>query len=233
MGFDFYKANDNIYIFIKIFIYTALFCHFQLSEPGNGVVGDRDMGEKRDKKNLNSIRFLDGDCIYLRPHELENVDNFYKWFNDPEIRRLIGEVYPLSKIEAKEKFESWIKEKNSVSLSIMTKKDNKWIGIIGLININNAHRHAEIGIVIGEKDYWSKGYGREAIKLILNYGFNRLNLHRIYLGMIDYNTRAKKAYKSLGFVQEGILREKFYIDGNYYDGIVMSILRKEWEKWKN
>ncbi len=181
-------------------------------------------------KNEKPTAFLECEHIYFRPHELEDLEKFYKWFNDPEIKRLIGETQPLSKMESKEKLEGWIKDKNSISLSILTKKDNILIGTIGLIKIDNVHRRAELGIIIGEKNYWSKRYGQEAIRIILNYGFDRLNLNRIYLGMVDINERAKKTYEKIGFIQEGMLREHFYIDGKYHNRIIMGILREEWRK---
>jgi len=113
---------------------------------------------------------------------------------------------------------------------VVTKADDKLIGTAGLINIDTVHRRAELAIIIGEEAYWSRGYGTETIKALLNYGFNRLNLNMVYLGVIDINERAIKAYKKVGFVQDGVIREKYLIDGKYCNCIMMSILEREFKK---
>ena len=82
--------------------------------------------------------------------------------------------------------------------------------------------------MIGDKDEWSKGYGTEAARLIIGYGFNTLNLHRIYLRVFAYNKRGQRAYEKLGFVKEGVAREDHFFDGQYYDATTMSILENEW-----
>ena len=174
--------------------------------------------------------FLESERVYLRPHEPDDADKMYTWFNNVKITRLTGEVYPLSREEAKERIEAWTKDKNSLSLSVVTKADDKLIGTAGLINIDTVHRRAELAIIIGEEAYWSRGYGTETIKALLNYGFNRLNLNMVYLGVIDINERAIKAYKKVGFVQDGVIREKYLIDGKYCNCIMMSILEREFKK---
>ncbi len=176
------------------------------------------------------VYFLEADRLYLRSHEPEDADKAYRWFNNCEIKRLIGEVYPLSKTEAKEKLEEWTRDRNSLSLSIVTKKGNILIGVAGLIKIDTVHRRAELAIIIGEEEYWSKGYGTEAIRTLLDYGFSRLNLNMVYLGVIDINERAVKAYRKVGFVQDGVVREKYLIDGKFCNCIMMSILKREFEK---
>ncbi len=176
------------------------------------------------------IIFLETERLYLRPHEPEDAERVYVWFNDPEIMRLIGEVYPLSKVEAKERLEEWARAKNPVSLSIVAREGDVLIGTAGLLKIDSVHRRGELAIVIGEKAYWSKGYGTEAIKTLLNYGFSRLNLNMVYLGTIDLNERAIKAYEKVGFAHDGVIREKYLIDGKYCNCIMMSILKREWEK---
>jgi RimJ/RimL family protein N-acetyltransferase len=90
-------------------------------------------------------------------------------------------------------------------------------------------RNAEVGIVIGEKDYWNKGYGSEAMQLMLKHGFETLNLHRIWLRVYGFNTRAIRAYEKSGFVHEGRKREASFIQGKYHDVLIMSVLQPEWK----
>lgn len=87
-----------------------------------------------------------------------------------------------------------------------------------------------MGIVIGDKNLWGHGYGNEATKLILEYGFKHLKLHRIQLMVLDFNKRAQHLYKKLGFVVEGIQREARLVNGEWHDVILMGILEKEFER---
>jgi RimJ/RimL family protein N-acetyltransferase len=85
-----------------------------------------------------------------------------------------------------------------------------------------------VGIFIGDKDYWNQGYGSDAMQLLLKYGFNSLNLNRIYLHVFDTNPRAIRAYEKVGFVLEGRLRQDIFLNGSYVDVLMMSVLRSEW-----
>jgi RimJ/RimL family protein N-acetyltransferase len=174
------------------------------------------------------VQFLEGERIYLRPLDSEDADHLYTWFNDSRIMRLTGEVYPLSCEETRNRVEQWMKAPDSVSLAIMVKEDDRLIGTVGLISIDHVHRRAKLGIIIGEEKFQSRGFGTEAITLILKYGFNRLNLNMIYLGVIAFNKKAIRCYENIGFSHDGIVREKYLMDGIFYDCILMSIVRREW-----
>jgi len=103
------------------------------------------------------------------------------------------------------------------------------IGVAGLHGIGLPNRNATFGIAIGEKAYWDKGYGTEATRLMLNYGFGTLNLHRITLWVFDFNSRGLHIYQKLGFVEEGRKRESVFRGGRYQDEILMGILESEWK----
>jgi len=96
-----------------------------------------------------------------------------------------------------------------------------------LHEINNINRTATLGIFIGNKKYWSKGYGTEAIQLILDFGFNYLNLNNIDLALMEFNQRALKCYEKCGFKEIGRKRKCNFINGKYYDSILMDILVEE------
>ena len=101
------------------------------------------------------------------------------------------------------------------------------IGSVGL-RILPAHKNAELGIMIGDKRYWNKGYGSDAMRVILRYGFDRLQLHRIGLKVYSYNPRAYHVYKRFGFKKEGVGRQAILLRGRYYDDVHMGLLRSEW-----
>ena len=101
------------------------------------------------------------------------------------------------------------------------------IGTVSLEKIDNINRSATLGIFIGNKEYWNNSYGTEAIRLILDYGFNYKNLHSINLELMSFNERALKCYRKCGFKEVGRIRQCKYINGKYYDTIVMDILKEE------
>lgn len=107
--------------------------------------------------------------------------------------------------------------------------DGKFIGQVVLHSFSETHRSAELGITIGDKDYWGKGYGREAMELILDYGFRLRNLHKVFLTVNGNNDRAIRAYRACGFVEEGRWRNHVWSAGEYIDLVCMGILRDEWD----
>lgn len=166
--------------------------------------------------------------IYFRKLEKEDVSLLYRWQNDVEVFSNMSDSLNLYSVEDTEKFYNNIKdEKNFI---IVEKKSNKEIGRIALLNENYQQRNAEIIILIGEKDYWGKGYGKEAFHLLLNYVFMELNLHRVSLKVFSFNEKAIKMYEKLGFQKEGILRETLYRTGRWHDTYIMSLLKREYLK---
>lgn len=161
---------------------------------------------------------------------------FVKWFNDPEVTQYLGGYLPMTEMaEAK-----WIEElattraKTDAVFVIEAIEDDstKPIGNCGLHKINPKDQTAGFGIAIGEKDYWEKGYGTEATQLLIDYGFRRLNLHRICSSTIEFNKRSIKLHKKIGFQKEGRLRKARFENGQFWDEITFGLLREEWEEKK-
>ena len=174
--------------------------------------------------------FIEGEHLYLRPWDMDDLDTFYSWFNNPELRKWLLLPFPISKLEEKEFLEKMLKSKDDVSFSIVLKDSDRLIGNIGLHQIRRVNSHAMLGVAIADPEMAGKGYGTEAIRLIVDYGFNTLNLHRIWLFTHKFNERAYKCYKKVGFKDEGVWRESLYFDGKYHDQYLMGILRHEWKK---
>lgn len=176
---------------------------------------------------------IEGNRVRLRAIEREDIPLFVRWLNDAEVTRYLIQSSPLSKAMEERWFDHQLEipPTQGQVMAIEAKVGDDWlhIGNTGLHNIESVTREAEFGILIGEKDYWNKGYGREAARLTLKHGFEDLNLNRIFLYVVAENIRGIKSYLAAGFVQEGILREALYKNGKYNDIIVMSVLHSEWK----
>ncbi|WP_078382468.1 GNAT family N-acetyltransferase [Sutcliffiella halmapala] len=177
------------------------------------------------------IKFLEGESVYLRPVESEDLDLFYaKGLWEKEGRRLTGTKAVFSRIELQKWFENASTDKSRIDLIICLQENDQPIGDIALLNINHQNRNAVVRISIFEKKYWGNGYGTEAMSLLLEFGFGIVNLHRIGLDVFSFNKRAIKSYEKLGFKQEGIIRDELFYDGEYHDSIIMGILEDEFKK---
>jgi RimJ/RimL family protein N-acetyltransferase len=173
---------------------------------------------------------LEGKLVRLRPVDPGDLDADFRWMNDGEVTRYISLRYPMSRAQEAQ----WLADRpandfaHGVMFAIET-KDGVHIGNLGLHDPHPEHRSATLGIVIGEKDYWSNGYGTDAIVTLLRFGFGQMNLHRVTLHVFDFNERAVACYKKCGFQLEGTLRENYYGEGRYSDVIVMGALRDEFD----
>jgi RimJ/RimL family protein N-acetyltransferase len=154
----------------------------------------------------------------------------FEWINDSELIRFTNNYRPISEAEQKVWFQSLSERKDQVVLGIEARKEKKLIGTCGLYAIERVNRKAELRIKIGNKSYWGRGYGKEAVELLLDYAFSDLNLRRLWLKVLPTNDRALRLYKEVGFKEEGILREDLYIQGGYCDLIVMGLLREDHAK---
>lgn len=173
-----------------------------------------------------------GKRVRLRPIESEDLPLLAGWLNDPDVRRYLSLYLPISKSEV----EKWLKAQQELEqaaqpflLEIIDQDNWLPIGVISFMHLNWRDRWAEIAIYLGDKFRWDNGYGSEAMRLMLQNGFNNLNLHAIRLRVIDQNERAIHCYQKLGFMEEGRMREAQFQDGEYLDVILMSILRSEWK----
>lgn len=173
---------------------------------------------------------LIGDLVYLSPLNIEDASKYVEWLCDEDVAKYLSNytnnINLLGEVE-------WVKNssaKNEPNFAIVNKANDNLIGNIGLMNIDNVNRVAELGVFIGDKNFHGKGYGSDAIKLLLNYGFNYLNLNNITLRVLSFNERAIKAYKKCGFKEYGRLEESVYYNGKYYSLIYMNILKRDFNK---
>ena len=167
-----------------------------------------------------------GSKTRMRALERDDLPHFVHWINDPETRRFMNIRYPISMVEEEKWWEGFLERKNDHIFAIET-KDGTYIGNIGLHGIERENRRAQLGIIIGDKRFWGKGYGTDAIRALLNWAFSYLNLNRISLTVYAYNERAIRCYRKAGFQYEGKMRQARYTDGQYHDELVMGVLRDE------
>ncbi|HHY89164.1 MAG TPA: GNAT family N-acetyltransferase [Chloroflexi bacterium] len=175
---------------------------------------------------------LRGKRIRLRPAERSDLPHFVRWFSDPEVTRYLSMRFPMSMAREEQWFEDMLKRPQVEHvLCIEVDQDGEWklIGNCAFHKVDWINSSAEVGISIGEKEYWNQHYGREALAVLVNYGFTELNLHRIWLQVFANNPRGIRAYESIGFRHEGRKREHEYINGEYVDDLIMGVLRHEWQ----
>ena len=180
--------------------------------------------------------YIYGHNLRLRSAERADIPQFLRWVNDPEVVENLEVYAPIGTVEEEGWFEEMKKrpiDEQTLVIEVHPEgEDDKWvvIGNTTFIRINEKVRYAEIGIMIGEKDYWNKGHGTEAMGTMCRYAFEELNLNRVWLRVYDTNPRGRRAYEKAGFVYEGTLRQAEYKHGRYIDVHVMSVLTSDWIK---
>ncbi|MBY8984182.1 MAG: GNAT family N-acetyltransferase [Candidatus Lokiarchaeota archaeon] len=194
----------------------------------------REVRSKEDILNFKGKIMLQGVKVRLVPPKKEYIDRFQKWMTDPEITQYLRVFRPITREMEEDWYNSMIKRENNILFSIVIPDDENNDILIGNcdIDVDWKNRVGNVGIVIGEKECHGKGYGTEAMKLLVDYGFTTLNLNRIELETHGFNLRALKTYTKLGFKKEVTRRHAVYINGVYHDSIMLSILRDEWQRKK-
>jgi RimJ/RimL family protein N-acetyltransferase len=175
------------------------------------------------------IKKLEGERIYLSPIFTDDIEKYVKWMNDLEVTKFLGALSTENYTIEREKdfLEKMAKEK--FNFAIVLKDGDRLIGNISLFAVNHLYQIGEVGLFIGEEDDRGNGYGKEALKLILNYGFGYLNLNNIMLRLNGANKIAYNAYKKVGFKEFGRRSSCCYVENKWYDEIYMEILKKDFK----
>lgn len=171
-----------------------------------------------------------GPHIHLRPLERTDlIETYVGWLNDPEVTRYTETgTFPTTAQDLERFHQEVTGSKSQVILAIIHTQSGRHIGNVKLGPIHWVYRSATFGILIGDKKFWGKGIGVEATRLMVEYGFYRLNLHRIDLGVYAEHESAVHAYEKVGFKVEGRLREDVFQGGEYKDRLWMGLLRSEY-----
>jgi RimJ/RimL family protein N-acetyltransferase len=177
------------------------------------------------------MEMIEGKLIRLRALEPTDAEKAFQWINDREVTQFLMARYPMSLAAERD----WVAEASKpmdyreARFAIETNADGVHIGLCGLHRGKPEDRNAELGIMIGDKTYWNGGYGTDAMLTLLRFAFEQMNLHKVALGVFDFNERAQSVYRRCGFVEEGRSREEVFQDGRYLDVVRMSVLRREFE----
>ena len=171
--------------------------------------------------------FLHSHLITLRTVEEEDLDFLQENINDPSVWRAIGSSSPINAPQEREYFENIVCNDEEVNLLVAV--DDAPAGMVTLSPNPDESDAAELGYWIAS-EYRQQGYGRDAARLVTNYGFQQLGLHRISARVFAFNDASQALLESIGFVKEGINREAVYVDGRYWDTYWYSMLASEWDR---
>ncbi len=175
--------------------------------------------------------FVIGSSVCLRPLEREDLNARYlSWLNDPDVTRYMETgTFPTTAQDLEKFYDEVTSARNQVILAVADKKSGQHIGNVKLGPIHWVHRSATFGIMIGDKKFWGRGAGLEATRLMVEYGFDRLNLRRIDLSVFAEHDVAVRCYEKVGFKVEGRMRESLFQSGKYTDRLWMGLLRSEYK----
>jgi RimJ/RimL family protein N-acetyltransferase len=174
--------------------------------------------------------FIEGDLIYLREVRITDVnDNYYRWLNDPDVTRYLETRYiPRSLDNIREYVVAMDGKSDEIFLAICLKENELHIGNIKLGPINWVHRFADISLLIGEKEYWGRGIGSEAIGILSEFAFDVLNLNKLRSGCYADNVGSAKAFIKARFIQEGTLKKQWQLNGRFQDELLFGLCHEDW-----
>lgn len=174
---------------------------------------------------------LKGQRVILRAMTRDDLTRLAEFNNDVEVELSGGGDPPmpqsLARLQAE--FEQRVSSGGRDGSDFAIEADGRFIGICALFNFDQTAHTCELGISIGDKDYWGRGFGRETVSVLLDYAFRLRNFHKVWLRVHGLNERAQRAYQSCGFVEEGRLRAHVWSNGVYDDLVHMGVLREEWQ----
>ncbi|WP_442598504.1 GNAT family N-acetyltransferase [Neobacillus sp. D3-1R] len=176
------------------------------------------------------IKYLENDRVYLRRVEQGDVDHYLAAVSNPNIRRLTGTTDFLTREMLENAINKWNENDSRIDLLICLQENDQVIGDLAIVDIEHRERKGSFRIAITDEQYTSKGYGTEALRLIIDYMFNTLNLRRISINVYAFNARAIAAYEKLGFKLEGTLRDDLFFDGQYHDNHLLGLMKDEYVK---
>ncbi|MBY0085954.1 GNAT family N-acetyltransferase [Brevibacillus sp. M2.1A] len=186
------------------------------------------MSMSRQENTNAAVRFLEGERVFLRPIGTEDTELYFRSLFNKETRMLTGTQKHFTREQIHQYIANKGQDSSSVLLLICLRENDQVIGDVQIGDIDPNNRNAFIRISIDQSAYQGKGYGSEALLLMLDYGFGILNLHRIELNVFAFNERAIHTYEKLGFQREGVQRQALYYNHAYHDSILMSMLADEY-----
>lgn len=170
------------------------------------------------------------DKVRLRAITMTDAADHWRWRNDPAVTHTLLSSRPRTQAEVDNMVSRWMDDGHGFAIEAIDLPQPTHVGSCSLFDFHWSSRHAELGMAIGEKQYWGKGYATTAMELLLEYGFGELNLHRIQLYVFSTNPAAVRVYQKCGFQIEVTLREDVYREGEFRNTYLMGLLKREWEE---
>lgn len=170
-----------------------------------------------------------GEKVCLRAYKEEDIQKAAAFVNDKELKKLLVTSVPFPMTLWEEA--DWVKSQKGgkngeYNFAIEDLETKEYIGGCGINEVNWLTRVAVVGIMIGDKDYWGRGYGTDAMKVLMKFIFEEMNMNKIRLSTFSFNERAIKSYKKCGYEIEGVLKNEIFKEGKYYDEVIMSAFNK-------
>ena len=181
--------------------------------------------QRPDPDDYGRKRFMiAGDLVILRALESSDLERCYRWMNDPNIVRTLKSRYPMPFEKEAEWLESAVSTNATERHFAVERKDNRThIGNASLHDIEWVSRTAAFGLFIGDPSAWNRGFGTDAVRSLVRFAFEEMNLRKLKINVFDYNDRARHVLEAIGFVQEGKLQKEFFREGQYHDIVIFSI----------
>ena len=177
-------------------------------------------------------KIFSGEKVYLRRDQPEDLELIWASMHNPEVRRLTGTKTVFTRAEVEQWMQRRSTDSSRLSMMIALQENDETIGEIEILYIDHSNHNAYLRLALFEEKYFGRGYGTEAMRLILDHVFGVMGLHRIELNVFSYNPRAIKSYEKVGFRVEGTQREAIFYDHQWHDSIIMGILAHEFrERW--
>lgn len=175
--------------------------------------------------------FLIGERLYLRRIERSDLAGaYFQWLNDQEVTRWMQNgLFPNSPEAMEAYYVSTATSQSDVVFAVVMKEDDRHVGNLGLHRIHATFRSAEVGVLIGDKQVWGQGVATEAIRLLCDHAFRRMNLNRLFAGAAAPNVGSIRAFEKAGFQREGVARQAYFCGGTYVDCVNLGLLRSDWE----
>jgi RimJ/RimL family protein N-acetyltransferase len=174
---------------------------------------------------------LEGKQVRLREYRKEDVVLAHKYINDFEVKRLLvpGIPFPMRLEEEEKWYDSQSAFKDTYNFAIESLESGEYLGGCGINEVDWKNSVAVVGIFLG-KPFWNKGFGSDAMRILLRFIFEQMNINKVNLNVYSFNERAISSYVKCGFKVEGRLRQRVYRDGKYHDEVIMGILRSEFKQ---
>ena len=168
-----------------------------------------------------------GQCVRLCPFGEAEAERYLEWVNSGEAASQLGRAVPVTPLEHRRWYEQAVTRSDAVIFAVYPEEESRYIGNVWLWGIHQVNRSAELRILLGDPQAQGKGYGTDACRVLLDFAFRRLNLHKVYLYVLASNPRARRAFEKVGFRPEGLLRDEFFVDGEYQDVYRMAVLASD------